>query len=342
MKKLPRSLKITSLLIHGLLILIYLAGCNLGAPTQPSPTATEVVSVPVEAQTDDPSAANPNTPNISPNTNVTPLAPPSAGLAGHIVFASDREDGDLEIYSMNADGGEVARLTNEIAKDTQPVWSPDGTRIAFVSERDGDRELYVMNADGTGVTRLTNAPGMDYNAVWSPDGSKIAFESTRDGQGAAEIYVMNADGSNQVNVSNSPLEDNSPRWDRTYPNILHFTTSGPEITVSVDVNTGQTGFQPDTYTRFPIFSPFGDMLFIKLVDDQQEIFLWKGADVEGLNLTNSPAIDVNPSWSPDGSHIVFDTDRDGNVEIYIVDKEGQFLVNITNNPAFDGFPNWGP
>lgn len=283
-----------------------------------------------------------NAPGASPDTNGTPPASSGESLGGRIVFASDREDGNLEIYSMNADGSELTRLTNETAKDTQPVWSPDGTRIAFVSERDGDRELYVMNADGTGATRLTYAPGMDGNAAWSPDGSRIAFESARDGQGAAEIYVMNADGSNPVNVSNSSFEDNSPRWSRSYPNILHFTTSGPDITVSVDVETGQPGFQPDTYTRFPIFSPFGDMLFIKVLNDQQEIFLWNGVDGEGINLTNNPAIDVNPSWSPDGNHIVFDTDRDGNVEIYIVDKQGRSLVNITNHPAFDGFPNWGP
>lgn len=319
------------LLCLTMLLAVMVTGCGGQAAEPPAPTepSSAVSASPM--------------PSVTPEPTIdthTPLAPPIEGLSGHIVFVSDRADDNLEIYIMNANGGELSRLTNDPAKDTQPVFSPDGSRIAFVSERDGDKELYVMNADGTGATRLTYAPGDDYNAVWSPDGSKIAFESYRDGQ--PEIYVMNADGSNQVNVSNSPFDDQAPRWSRTYPNILHFTTSGPEVTVSVDVETGQTGFQPDTLTRFPFFSPFGDMLFIKIVDNQQEIFLWQGVDVEGLNLTNNPAIDVNPSWSPDGNYIVFDTDRDGNVEIYVADKEGQFLVNITNDPAFDAFPNWGP
>ena len=83
----------------------------------------------------------------------------------------------------------MARLTNHSETDGTPAWSPDGTRIAFTSDRDGDNdEIYVMNADGSGVTRLTNHSASDWMPTWSPDGARIAFASQRDGD--FEIYVI--------------------------------------------------------------------------------------------------------------------------------------------------------
>jgi TolB protein len=101
---------------------------------------------------------------------------------------------------MNANGSGTVRLTNDAAQDGQSAWSPDGTKIAFSTNRDGNLEIYVMNANGTGQTRLTNNIGFaDLDPDWSPDGSKIAFSSNRDGN--LEIYSMNADGTGRMGRS---------------------------------------------------------------------------------------------------------------------------------------------
>ena len=102
---------------------------------------------------------------------------------------------------MNADGSNVTRLTNNLAADDRPIWSPDGKQIAFVSSRDGNPEIYLMNADGSNQTRLTDHPARDVYPGWSPDGTRILFISNRDG--AFEIYVMNTDGSNVVRLTRS-------------------------------------------------------------------------------------------------------------------------------------------
>ena len=126
-----------------------------------------------------------------------------ASNTGRIVFTS-RRDGNNEIYVMDADGGNQENLTNHPAYDADPDWSPDGTKIAFVSDRNDDRtQIYVMDADGKNVIRLTDGRGWKGDPDWSPDGKKIAF-SVGD-----YIAVMDADGRNREKLED---EARHPSW----------------------------------------------------------------------------------------------------------------------------------
>ena len=281
-----------------------------------------------------------------------------------IAFVS-RRDGNSEIYVMAADGTNQRRLTNNRANDWSPAWSPDGRRIAFVSERDGHvhaqhgwptSEIYVMAADGGNPQNLTNDPADDREASWSPDGKRIAFVSERDEPRVyADIYVMDADGSNPQRLTDHDFDDREPSWSPDGEHIVfsarregHFENKFA-ITYEIYVMDADGGNEQRlTENRkndgAPSWSPDGKRIVFEA--DRKgdfENFDIYVMDADGGNqqkLTNDRGWDSSPSWSPNGERIAFMSERDGNTEIYVMDADGGNLQNLTNNPGGDFGPAW--
>ena len=135
-----------------------------------------------------------------------------------IVFFAEH-DGNLDIYTVAANGTGIEQLTRDPAPDYSPHWSPDGRHIAFVSERDGNQEIYVMNGDGSDQIDVSNDSSPDDFPAWSPDGRLIAYVAYLDGadpltvgDGNAEIFVVSADGLHHRDVSRNPAWDGDPSW----------------------------------------------------------------------------------------------------------------------------------
>ena len=271
--------------------------------------------------------------------SVEPRTAMAQSSGGRIAFTSFR-DGNREIYTMNADGSGVARLTNNSADDGSPSWSPDGHRIAFTSFRDENWEIYAMNADGSGVARLTNDPSVNFVSSWSPDGRRITFSSSRDGN--SEIYAMNADGSGVTRLTNNAINDQSPSWSPDGRRIA-FTSDGEIYTMNAD-GSGLTRLTNGyTVAIGSSWSPDSRRIaFYSRRDGNSEIYAMN-ADGSGLTrLTNNSADDLSPSWSPDGRRIAFRSNRDGNRQIYTMNADGSDVTRLTNNSAIDQSPSWGP
>lgn len=117
-----------------------------------------------------------------------------------LVFASDRfGGGNYDLFVADADGSNPIRLTTESGVDLQPVWTPDGRRIVFVSGRGGPRQVYVMSADGSEVRALTALPGGAGEPAISPDGKTVAFTGFAGGaDGQSDIYTVPIEGGQPV------------------------------------------------------------------------------------------------------------------------------------------------
>ena len=157
-------------------------------------------------------------------TGMTSLVPGGYEAAwsstGKIAYSASIEPSNSEIFVANADGSDAHNVTNAVGyDDDSAVWSPDGTKIAWVRFIGSAGEIYVMNADGSNPVDLTNSPANDGDPSWSPDGTKIAFTTDRGPTGDNEIYVMNADGSNPVDLTNSPANESDPDW-QPVPGVL--------------------------------------------------------------------------------------------------------------------------
>jgi len=243
---------------------------------------------------------------------------------------------------MNADGTGQTRLTDNPADDVDPTWSPDGSKIAFYSNRDGDYEIYVMSAGGTGVTKLTDNTAGDGDPDWSPDGTRIVFHSDRDGD--LEIYVMNADGTNQTRLTHNSATDSDPTWS-PYGTRIAFQSARDgnwEVYVMNADGSDQTNLSNNTAgEQYPSWSPDGSRLaFLSSRDGADEIYVMNADGSGQVRLTNNTAGDGHPVWSPDGGRIAFHSDRDGNWEIYAMAADGTNQTRLTDNVLPDWWPAW--
>jgi len=150
-----------------------------------------------------------------------------------IVFHSNRDSGDFEIYRIRPDGTELTRVTNRPGVDQFPGWSPDSARLSIRR----DNELFLIDRDGSNPVRLTftSTPAFNQMASWSPDGKKLAFLSTREPGNYTSIFLANLDDiSNQVNLTPKPDQvatniwgSRAPAWSRD-GNYIYFTGIRPE------------------------------------------------------------------------------------------------------------------
>lgn len=262
-------------------------------------------------------------------------------LTNKIAFTSFRT-GNHEIFTMNPDGSNQTNITNNVAQDADPAFSPDGSKIVFWSDRGNNIDVYSMNADGSNQTKLTTHASNDYSPSWSPDSTKIVFYSSRDGN--PEIYLMNSNGSNQTRLTTNTANDYNPKFSPDGTRIVFSSErdGNQEIYVMNADGTNQTRLTNNSATdAYPIFSPDGTKIaFMSSRTGNYDVYVMNADGSNPVNLTNSPGHDGVPAWSPDGAEIAFETERDNDREIYVMNANGTNPIRLTNNALLDASPSW--
>jgi len=245
----------------------------------------------------------------------TPALASFPGGNGRIAFSSNA-DGDFELFTMNPDGSGRTQITHNsfdeqrmtYFNDVAPKWSPSGDKLLFIQAWSipaltAVDDLFTVNPDGTGEQRLFGG-GLLADIGWSPDGDRIVLTAcTAFGHGSCFGY--------NAFTSNRDAND--------------FTR--------LAVNDGRSDLDVD-------WSSGGDKIAIS---DAHDIWIVAADGSPGVTpLVTGPALDADPSWSPDGRKLAFTSDRDGNDEIYVVNADGTGQTRLTHDARFDGAAAWSP
>jgi Tol biopolymer transport system component/PKD repeat protein len=272
--------------------------------------------------------SEPNRP-VSPKSNGPQFSQTAAnGGGGKITFQSNR-NGNVDVFVMNPDGSVVTQLTNHPFDDFLPLFSPDGSRIDFGRCGFGRCDIVVINADGSGerTVLFDGFPG-----AWSPDGNRIAL-GKNDG-----IWIVNADGTGLVRVADPQfVTDWSPdgrqlmlanNFDGDFE-LYAMNLDGSGVTKLTDNNAndypgrGAAWSRPDG-TRILFTSDRGGT-------GEQNIYVMNADGTGVTQLTpNDGFNDVGPSWSPDATHIVFESNRAGDEQIFVMNADGSGITQLTS------------
>jgi uncharacterized protein YjdB len=171
-------------------------------------------------------------------------------VVGEIVVASSRAGSEkFQLYSAERSNlAQFTKLSSDTGSASDPAFSPDGSRIAFVSQRDGrgNPEIYVMNADGTGTTRVTNDPLTDGRPSFTPDGQTIVFHSSRTG-GKLQIWSVNVDGTGLTQLTRDSV-NGSPSVSPDGQTIAYVSTRNKDGDIWL---MGKDGSNQRQFTRSP-------------------------------------------------------------------------------------------
>lgn len=313
-----------------LLIMVY-AACL------PSPEAIPI-SPTIESNTTDAPPDCPILPSsdgdVIPSTNALDI-----GSTNTLAFVTPSSDGDIMLARL--DGTEPINLTNHPSRDSLPVWSPDGTRIAFTSDRDGAFNIYLMNKDGSEVTPIWHGKK---RGSWSPDGTRIVFAYNAGGIGHLRQWST-TDITTLLQLDHTIA---SPQWSPNGSQIL-FTTYEENVWLWVVDADGRNASRLINGQRLerPVWSPDGSYIaFVAFRANSAaiELELIKSDGSCHTVLTSDLFSSTEPAWSPDGRQIAFVAKKKLEVanHLFVMNVDGSQRRQITTEEARYSAPTWSP
>ena len=288
------------------------------------------------------------------------------GTDGRIAFTANLNGKTWQLYTMSPDGTDRRKLTHiHGSQDVSnfPDWSPDGKRIVFNTTVGGILQLFIIRANGTGMHLLFSDPKRDdYLAKWSPAGDKIVF-SRGSRTGNSGLWTIRPGGGGLTRITGARVDHAGAEYTPDGSKILFDRSGGGEIAAiwSVDADGSNPEQLTPTQMRAGLFDISPDGSKVVFYDGQNGPLpnsLWTmnigGTAFDQLTDASCCFHDVGPGYSPDGSRILFTTDRNYPreccEELWVMHPDGSHPFELTSNLTVDGCPelgncsfsDWGP
>jgi len=305
-------------------------------------------------------ASSTPTKSATPTQTLTPTYTPTrlGGGGGQIAFVSDKT-GTFQIYKVNTDGKNLKQITNMVEGACQPNWSPDGTRLVFISPCKANTDYYpgsamfIINEDGTGLTPLATMVGGDYFPQWSPNGEKIVFTSLRNSK-RPQIYILDLKTNNVTALSEKYSFDVEPSWSPDESQIV-FISRRNNINQIWVMNADGTNRKQFSYGN-PVFqysrpSWSSDMSMVLFTQVFSENAVPRvgiapfGSDEKYVEyFFGQESLPMREAvYSPDGLWLAFESwERGGSHNIYIIAVTGAGRSAVTDLEGTEFDPAWNP
>ncbi|WP_426107889.1 Tol-Pal system beta propeller repeat protein TolB [Massilia sp. TSP1-1-2] len=263
-------------------------------------------------------------------------------FATRVAYVSENRgarDYRLEIADADGEAVQVAVRSNEPI--ISPSWSPDGSKVAYVSFEQRKPVIYVQNLVTGGRKVVVNEKGSNSAPSWSPDGTKLTVALSKDGH--TQVYSVNADGGNVRRLSNSNGIDTEPQYSADGQTI-YFTSDrsgGPQIykMSSSGGNATRVTFN-GSYNISPRVSSDGKTLaWVSQRDGGYSLYAMNLASGQELRLADGA---TEPSFSPNGKYIMYATKTGGRTSLAVVSVDGRVKQRLTTQAGNIREPNWGP
>ena len=292
----------------------------------------------------------PNPPRPTPVARAATTTPLPRLPHGTLVVALRRAGANrFDLYRIATPSGDMIRMTSGGENNTAPALSPDGTRIAYISERAGDTVLALTNRDGSSFTRLARgvrASDPIDHVAWSPDGTQLVFAQN------CGLYTIRADGSDRQALL-EPVADacyNDPNWSPDGTRIIFAATADSSHSAIFSIAAG--GGQATNVTEYvgqpgseqsPIFSPDGTMIaFVSAREGAAHVYLVHADGTNLRRLTTAWLADDSPAWSPDGAWIACMATSEAGPSLLAIAVDGGGNATLPNLVSGDyEQPVWG-